>query len=121
MKHSHELTLDGNGVPILTEVVSSARRPNQKTLVERLPGMRVDEISAELLANPDFAKQLETLSSEIAAQTRRQVAADMESAIRDAVNKAVATETGKTQNEISAKIAEVLPEILSGILSQGSK
>lgn len=121
MKHSHELTLDGNGVPILTEIISSAQRPGLKTLVERLPGMSIDEISTELLANPDFSERIETIASDIAAQTRQQVAADLESAIQDAVNKAVATETSKTQNAISAKIAEALPEILSRILSQGSK
>lgn len=121
MKHSHELTLDGNGVPILTEIISSAQRPGLKTLVERLPGMSIDEISTELLANPDFSERIETIASDIAAQTRQQVAADLESAIQDAVNKAVATETSKMQNDISAKIAEALPEILSRILSQGSK
>lgn len=121
MKHSHELTLDGNGVPILTEIISSAQRPGLKTLVERLPGMSIDEISTELLANPDFSERIETIASDIAAQTRQQVAADLESAIQDAVNKAVATETSKTQNAISAKIAEALPKILSRILSQGSK
>lgn len=121
MKHSHELTLDGNGVPILTEVVSSTHRADQNTQVERLSGMSIDEISAELLANPDLVQQLETLSSEIAAQTCQHVATDIERAIQDAVNKAVTTEINNTQNAISAKIAKVLPEILSRILSQGSR
>lgn len=121
MKRNQELTLDSNGVPILTEIVSSVRRPGQKTLVERLPGMSIDEISKELLANPDFTRQLEIIASTIAAQTRQQVAAELEIAIQDAINKAVAAETSKTQNEVSAKIAAALPAMLSRILSQGSK
>ncbi len=45
MKHSHELTLDGNGVPILTEIISSAQCPEQKALVERPP-----EILSQILS-----------------------------------------------------------------------
>jgi len=110
MKYAEELSLDEEGIPILTDIVRDDYEPEppDMRLARRASDMAPREIADELLGNESFRKQIE----EVAATLTRSVCQQMEEALQPVLEQAI----GMALNDNDAISSEAVRQQLESAL-----
>jgi len=119
MTHTEELSLDEDGIPILTEVVRDDEpEPADSRLANRVSAMAPNEIADELLGNDAFRKHLEdvaaTLTNNVCQQMERALQPILEEAITLALNDSNATSYEAVRQQLESSLPSLVAEALQG-------
>jgi hypothetical protein len=119
MTQPEELSLDEDGIPILTEVVRDDE-PEQtdSRLASRVSEMEPREIADELLGNDSFRNHLEevaaTLTRNVCQQMERALQPILEEAITLALNDSNATSYEAVRQQLESSLPDMVAEALQG-------
>jgi hypothetical protein len=119
MTQPEELSLDEDGIPILTEVVRDDE-PEQtdSRLASRVSEMAPREIADELLGNDSFRNHLEevaaTLTRNVCQQMERALQPILEEAITLALNDSNATSYEAVRQQLESSLPDMVAEALQG-------
>ena len=119
MTQPEELSVDEDGIPILTEVVRDDE-PEQtdSRLASRVSEMEPREIADELLGNDSFRNHLEevaaTLTRNVCQQMERALQPILEEAITLALNDSNATSYEAVRQQLESSLPDMVAEALQG-------
>ncbi len=119
MTQPEELSVDEDGIPILTEVVRDDE-PEQtdSRLASRVSEMAPREIADELLGNDSFRNHLEevaaTLTRNVCQQMERALQPILEEAITLALNDSNATSYEAVRQQLESSLPDMVAEALQG-------
>jgi len=119
MTHTEELSLDEDGIPILTEVVRDDEpEPADSRLANRVSAMAPSEIADELLGNDSCRKHREevaaTLTHNVCQQMERALQPILEEAITLALNDSNATSYEAVRQQLESSLPSLVAEALQG-------
>ena len=111
------LPLDSEGVPILTDLVSTEELLQADTArFGRYNNMSTTEIAEELLSSELFQHLLDELASELSRNLRLQTEQALGTAIEDVIGKTLDRNNARTFELIRVQLEDALPELLSKVL-----
>jgi hypothetical protein len=119
MTHTEELSLDEDGIPILTDVVrDDEAEPADSRLASRVSEMAPNEIADELLGNDSFRKHLEEVAAKLTHNVCRQMEQALqpilEEAITLALNDSNATSYEAVRQQLESSLPGLVAEALQG-------
>ncbi len=119
MTQPEELSLDEDGIPILTEVVrDDEQEQTDSRLASRVSEMAPREIADELLGNDSFRNHLEevaaTLTRNVCQQMERALQPILEEAITLALNDSNATSYEAVRQQLESSLPNMVAEALQG-------
>jgi hypothetical protein len=117
MTHTEELSLDEDGIPILTDVIrDDEAEPTDSRLASRVSEMAPREIADELLGNDSFRKHLEgvaaTLTHNVCQQMERALQPILEEAITLALKDSNATSYEAVRQQLESSLPDMVAEAL---------
>lgn len=113
-----ELTLDPDGLPILTDHVAedellAAEEPAAEV---QFPAMTSAEIAEELLSSQIFQQQLDSVAAELASSIRLQVEQTLGVAIENAITGALENNNVHSFELIRQQLEQALPDMLARVM-----
>jgi hypothetical protein len=110
-----ELTLDAQGLPILTDRVLEEELLAADELVANtgFPVLSTAEIADELLASEIFQQQLDAVAAELTSSIRLQVEQVLGVAIENVINQALEDNSVHSFELIRQQLEQSLPEMLA--------
>ena len=110
-----ELTLDAQGLPILTDRVLDEELLTADELAAGtgLPALSTAEIAEELLASEIFQQQLDAVAAELTSSIRLQVEQVLGVAIENVINQALEDNSVHSFELIRQQLEQSLPEMLA--------
>ena len=116
MTETHELLVDDDGVPVLTDVVPPEVEPGELP-DNRLVAMSVEDVIQTILTSKSFRQQLDEISTSVTRQVRKQLEQLLRPAIEQAITEAM-DDSSLSGEAIRQQLEVVLPAIISGQLRQ---
>ena len=115
--HYHDIPVDSEGVPILTDIVSEDVLLEAET-APGLParGLSTSELAAELLESEVFQQQLDEVAAELTRSIRLQIEQTLGIAIENVINKALDDNNVRSFNLIRHQLEDSLPVLLAKAL-----
>jgi hypothetical protein len=113
------LPLDSEGIPILTDPVSTEELLSAGTTTEhfgRYNSMSTAEISEELLSSELFQRQLDEVAAELSRNIRLQTEQALGTAIEDIISKTLDRNNARSFELIRVQLEDALPELLAKVL-----
>jgi hypothetical protein len=112
------LPLDSEGIPILTELVSTEELLDADTTTRygRYNRMSTTEIAEELLSSELFQRQLDEVASELSRNLRLQTEQALGTAIEDVISKTLDRNNARSFELIRVQLEDALPELLAKVL-----
>ena len=113
----HEIPVDSEGVPILTDIV-----PEDVVLAAETdsdlpaPGLSTAELAEELLNSELFQQQLDEVAAELTRSIRLQIEQTLGIAIENVINKALDDNNVRSFELIRHQLEDALPELLAKAL-----
>jgi hypothetical protein len=116
MTETHELLVDDDGVPVLTDVVPPEVEPGELP-DNRLVAMSVEDVIQTILTSKSFRQQLDEISTSVTRQVRKQLEQLLRPAIEQAITEAM-DDSSLSGEAIRQQLEVALPAIISGQLRQ---
>ena len=116
MTETHELLVDDDGVPVLTDVVPPEVEPGELP-DNRLVAMSVEDVIQTILTSQSFRQQLDEISTSVTLQVRKQLEQLLRPAIEQAITEAM-DDSSLSGEAIRQQLEVALPAIISGQLRQ---
>lgn len=115
--HNHDIAVDSEGVPILTEIVPEDELLAAETRAD-LPahGLSTTELAEELLNSELFQQQLDEVAAELTRSIRLQVEQTLGIAIENVISKALDDNNVRSFELIRQQLDDALPELLAKAL-----
>ncbi len=115
--HYHDIPVDSEGVPILTEIVPEDELLAAETRAG-LPvhGLSTTELAEELLNSELFQQQLDEVAAELTRSIRLQVEQTLGIAIENVISKALDDNNVRSFELIRQQLDDALPELLAKAL-----
>lgn len=111
MKATHELLVDDDGVPVLTDVVPPEIEPGELP-DNRLAAMSVEDVIQTILTSHSFRQQLDEISTDVTRQVREQLEQLLRPAIEQAITDAM-DDSSLSGESIRQQLETALPAIIS--------
>jgi precorrin-3B methylase len=111
--HFHDIPVDSEGVPILTDIVAEDVLFEAETapgLYAR--GLTTSELAAELLDSEVFQQQLDEIAAELTRSIRLQIEQTLGIAIENVINKALDDNNVRSFELIRHQLEDSLPVLL---------
>jgi len=115
--HYHDIPVDSEGVPILTDIVpedvllEAATDPDLPA-----PGLSTSELAEELLCSEVFQQQLDEVAAELTRGIRLQIEQTLGIAIENVINKALDDNNVRSFELIRHQLEDSLPMLLAKAL-----
>ena len=116
MTETHDLLVDDDGVPVLTDVVPPEVEPGELP-DNRLVAMSVEDVIQSILTSKSFRQQLDEISTSVTRQVRKQLEQLLRPAIEQAITEAM-DDSSLSGEAIRQQLEVALPAIISGQLRQ---
>ncbi|MGB5607011.1 MAG: hypothetical protein WBN51_10845 [Gammaproteobacteria bacterium] len=111
---NENVTLDSEGIPILTEVIPAAVVAAQPAPA----ALSVDDIAANLIESEEFQKSIDEIAAKLTVNMRVQISETIKPAIEEAITRALNTSGDNTFTSIRAQLEAMLPEMLTRTMTQ---
>ena len=111
MTETHELLVDDDGVPVLTDVVPPEVEPGELP-DNRLVAMSVEDVIQTILTSQSFRQQLDEISTSVTLQVRKQLEQLLRPAIEQAITDAM-DDSSLSGDTIRQQLETALPAIIS--------
>lgn len=111
MKATHELLVDDDGVPVLTDVVPPEIEPGELP-DNRLAAMSVEDVIQTILTSHSFRQQLDEISTDMTRQLREHLEQLLRPAIEQAITDAM-DDSSLSGESIRQQLETALPAIIS--------
>ena len=116
-EHYHNIPVDSEGVPILTDIVSEESLLAAEAAPDlSSPGLSTAELAEELLRSELFQQQLDEVAAELTRGIRLQIEQTLGIAIENVVNKALDDNNVRSFELIRHQLEDALPELLAKAL-----
>ena len=116
-EHYHDIPVDSEGVPILTDIVPEDVLLAAETAHgEPVAGLSTSEIAEDLLNSELFQQQLDEVAAELTRSIRLQVEQTLGIAIENVINKALDDNNVRSFELIRHQLEDALPEMLAKAL-----
>ncbi|MGB5472945.1 MAG: hypothetical protein WBQ78_05670 [Gammaproteobacteria bacterium] len=116
-EHYHDIPVDSEGVPILTDIVSEESLLATEAAPDLpSPGLSTAELAEELLRSELFQQQLDEVAAELTRGIRLQIEQTLGIAIENVVNKALDDNNVRSFELIRNQLEDALPELLAKAL-----
>jgi hypothetical protein len=117
MTAPEDLLVDEDGVPILTEVVSSEQEFGSAQIPEsQLAHMSVEDITQTILGSESIRHRLDDIAAELTRNVRMQLEQLLRPAIEQAVTEVMDDSGSAAFEAIRHELDNALPEILADFL-----
>lgn len=115
--HYHEIPVDSEGVPILTDIVTDDELLTA-AIEPDLPatGLSTAELAEELLNSELFQQQLDEVAAELTRNIRLQIEQTLGIAIENVINQALDDNNVRSFELIRNQLEDALPELLAKAL-----
>jgi hypothetical protein len=115
--HYHEIPIDSEGVPILTDIVTDDELLTA-AIEPDLPatGLSTAELAEELLNSELFQQQLDEVAAELTRNIRLQIEQTLGIAIENVINQALDDNNVRSFELIRNQLEDALPELLAKAL-----
>lgn len=115
--HTPNLPLDSEGIPILTDLVSTEDLLQADAArFGRYNDMSTTDIAGELLSSELFQHQLDEIASELSRNLHLQIEQALGTAIEDVISKTLDRNNARSFELIRVQLEDALPELLSKVL-----
>lgn len=114
MKATHELLVDDDGVPVLTDVVPPEIEPGELP-DNRLVAMSVEDVIQTILTSHSFRQQLDEISTDMTRQLREHLEQLLRPAIEQAITDAM-DDSSLSGESIHQQLETALPALISAQL-----
>ncbi|HUT40943.1 MAG TPA: hypothetical protein VM011_06320 [Gammaproteobacteria bacterium] len=116
-EHYHDIPVDSEGVPILTDIVSEDALLAAEAAPDLpSPGLSTVELAEELLSSELFQQQLDEVAAELTRGIRLQIEQTLGIAIENVINKALDDNNVRSFELIRNQLEDALPELLAKAL-----
>jgi hypothetical protein len=117
MTTPEDLVLDDDGVPILTDIVTTEQKSGTAAIPEnQLAYMSVEDITQTILGSESIRYRLDDIAAELTRSVRTQLEQLLRPAIEQAVTEVMDDSGSAAFDAIRQQLDEVLPEILANVL-----
>ncbi|MGD2057077.1 MAG: hypothetical protein PVJ15_09755 [Gammaproteobacteria bacterium] len=121
MTANETLTLDENGLPILTDralETAPDEAPPEEPLLDSSPARSGDEIAEALLDSEMFHQQMDKIAAKLAVSIRQQIENAIRPAMGEAITQALNTSGDSVYALIGQQLENALPTVLAVALEQ---
>ncbi|MDH3899530.1 MAG: hypothetical protein OEU51_00625 [Gammaproteobacteria bacterium] len=119
MTAPEDLVLDEDGVPILTDVVSSGQEFGTAPIADnQLAHMSVEDITQTILGSESIRYRLDDIATELTRSVRNQLEQLLRPAIEQAVTEVIDDSGSAAFDAIRQQLDNALPEILADLLQE---
>lgn len=119
MTTPEDLVLDDDGVPILTDIVTTEQASGTTAIPEnQLAYMSVEDITQTMLGSESIRHRLDDIAAELTRNVRTQLEQLLRPAIEQAVTEVMDDSGSAAFDAIRQQLDEVLPEILANVLHE---
>jgi hypothetical protein len=119
MTAPEDLVLDEDGVPILTDVVSSEQESWTAPIpYNQLAHMSVEDITQTILGSESIRYRLDDIAAELTRSVRSQLEQLLRPAIEQAVTEVMDDSGSAAFDAIRQQLDNALPEILADLLQE---
>jgi hypothetical protein len=119
MTAPEDLVLDEDGVPILTDVVSSEQESGTAPIpYNQLAHMSVEDITQTILGSESIRYRLDDIAAELTRSGRSQLEQLLRPAIEQAVTEVMDDSGSAAFDAIRQQLDNALPEILADLLQE---
>ena len=111
MTDNHDLLVDEDGIPVLTDIVPPDVEPGGPP-DNRLAAMSVEDVIQIILSSKAFRQQLDELSTSVTSQVRIQLEQLLRPAVEQAISEAM-DDSSLASDSIRQQLETALPAIIS--------